>query len=545
MQAVLLATGEKEKLRPLTNAMPSPMLPIAGRPVMAYTLDLLARQELKQVVVSLYSLPGSIEGYFGTGSRWGMELNFAPQPNTWGSAGSLWWVKHQLSDTFIVIPADALIDFDLAAAFEHHITRKNVATIVVHSNHGSMASASRNEKASSNGGSHIYSSNNYVETGIYLFDRKALDYIPPRTTFDIASQLIPKLCADGQKVGPYLLQGYWNPLDSFQEYQEAQKAILCSAKWKQSGFNGTPVFRHPFLDARKVKDGVWVGRNSRIHPQAVTHPPMLVGENCYIARGVEIGPDVVIGKNVLVDEGASIAHTTILDNTYVGQCVNLDRRIVNKDLLIDGKSGASIYVTDQHLLDKTYQAVDNSGISQFFDSLIAFLLLLLTLPLSLLICLLLLITQRKTFLLSPIAHAVTERGENQGQNKIKRFNLVRFCTRNVEGAVTGIGHWLERWGLHRIPELLNVVKGDIRLVGVKPLSPEEYSQVTESWQEKRYDAQPGFTGLWYVQSSSGDFNEILVADVYYVATRVWYSDGLLLFQSLLAWFRRLLEKGKR
>jgi lipopolysaccharide/colanic/teichoic acid biosynthesis glycosyltransferase len=89
-------------------------------------------------------------------------------------------------------------------------------------------------------------------------------------------------------------------------------------------------------------------------------------------------------------------------------------------------------------------------------------------------------------------------------------------------------------------ELWHVLKGDLGLVGVKPLSPAEAEDVTELWQQKRYDYHAGFTGLWYIQTGAqGD--EVLVADAYYAATRNWREDLRLLGQTPLAWLRRAIQ----
>jgi lipopolysaccharide/colanic/teichoic acid biosynthesis glycosyltransferase len=91
-----------------------------------------------------------------------------------------------------------------------------------------------------------------------------------------------------------------------------------------------------------------------------------------------------------------------------------------------------------------------------------------------------------------------------------------------------------------LPELLNVVKGDLRLVGVKPLSSEEINEITEDWQRQRHDYNPGFTGLWYLQTlPKSSLDDILIADAYYVAVRSWREDLKILKQTPSAWYRRL------
>jgi lipopolysaccharide/colanic/teichoic acid biosynthesis glycosyltransferase len=77
------------------------------------------------------------------------------------------------------------------------------------------------------------------------------------------------------------------------------------------------------------------------------------------------------------------------------------------------------------------------------------------------------------------------------------------------------------------------------LVGVKPLEPDTATEVSEPWQQKRYEYSTGFTGLWYTQTvPDGSLDEILVADAYYVATRTWRDDLKLLLHTPIVWYKR-------
>ena len=109
-----------------------------------------------------------------------------------------------------------------------------------------------------------------------------------------------------------------------------------------------------------------------------------------------------------------------------------------------------------------------------------------------------------------------------------------------------VGRWLHHWELDRIPELWNVLRGDLELVGVKPLLPEEAAALNEEWHQKRYECPPGFTGLWYIQTSAGsDMDDILVADVYYAATHNWRDDLRLFWRTPAAWQNHLRTQRRR
>ena len=81
--------------------------------------------------------------------------------------------------------------------------------------------------------------------------------------------------------------------------------------------------------------------------------------------------------------------------------------------------------------------------------------------------------------------------------------------------VTSIGRWLRRFSLDELPQLLNVLKGEMSLVGPRPALPEEVAQY-EDWHKRRLDASPGMTGLWQVSGRSRiGFEEMVLLDTFY------------------------------
>ncbi|MCA9875314.1 MAG: sugar transferase [Anaerolineales bacterium] len=540
VQAILLATGETDKLQPLTATVPSPMLPITDRPVMLYAIELLARQGFKEMAVSLYHLAGDVEAYLGNGQRWGVTLNYLLQRDAWGSAGALKWAQPALNQTFVVMPADVLVDVDLEAALAQHRQRQSKATVVVHhfatdGAPGVCPDENGRIQSTVTNGSHptVY------PTGVYIFEPEILNYIPARRQFGILEQLVPALLEAGIAVDTYQMSGYWNRLATFQDYHAAQRHVLYSAWGHAEGLEGLPALNFPSLEGRQIAQGIWVGRNHMIHPSVRLSPPIFIGQNCQIGSDVELGPEVVVGSNVVIDEEATISRSTILDHTYVGQLVNIDGRFVNKNLIVDKVTAESTRVVDQFLLGQVNSLVDNR-FQRLWDVSFSLLLLLLTLVVTVPVSLLLLLTNGRIF----------ERVERVGGwpdallagsvMDLQRFALWRFCVRKKDGRTTRLGRFLKNWEIYRLPELWNVLKGDLRLVGVKPLTEEDVRQISDVWQQKRHESSPGFTGLWYIQTRpDSSLDEILIADAYYVATRNWREDLKLLSQTPAAWWRRL------
>jgi lipopolysaccharide/colanic/teichoic acid biosynthesis glycosyltransferase len=380
----------------------------------------------------------------------------------------------------------------------------------------------------------------YFETGIYVFEPQVLDWIPQRKKFGIHAELLPALTDAGKKIGACILSGYWNPLESYCDYHAAQSVYLNSV-WREKPY-GLGSYRSGKLSltTKNIAPGVWTGRHTSIHPGARLSPPVLLGDNVRVGQGVELGPEVVIGDNVFIGDEATIQYTTIFDHTYVGKLVHLDNRVVDKNLVVDIDTSDYVFITDKFLLSETPYAIKETLFHRAFDAIIASFFLLLVIPLTFIIGFLLFILYGDVFQPVPrIKSGPTQ--QRSGQAPVHSvFYLLRFQTRQKDGGFTRIGKWLERVEWHRLPELWNVLVGDMRLVGVKPVAPEEVGLLTEVWQKTHLDYYPGFTGLWDIQNDSFiQPDDALIADIYYVATRTWKEDLNILLKTPQAWIKRI------
>ncbi len=118
MRAMVLAAGLGTRLRPITYAMPKPMVPVANRPVMEHILRLLARHGFTETIANLHWFPELIEDHFGDGSACGVELSYSYEEQLLGTSGGVRNAADFLGDSFLVISGDALTDIDLAAMRE-------------------------------------------------------------------------------------------------------------------------------------------------------------------------------------------------------------------------------------------------------------------------------------------------------------------------------------------------------------------------------------------------------------------------------------------
>src|SRR6185437_1235125 len=107
VRAMVMAAGAGTRLRPLTEAVPKPMVPIANRPVLEYTIENLRRHGITEIVLNLHNHPQLIRDHFKDGSAWGVRIVYSHEPELLGTAGGVKKVESFLNGgTFVVMSGD-------------------------------------------------------------------------------------------------------------------------------------------------------------------------------------------------------------------------------------------------------------------------------------------------------------------------------------------------------------------------------------------------------------------------------------------------------
>ncbi len=132
MKAMILAAGLGTRLRPLTNTIPKPLLPIAGTPLIVWNLLLLKQHGFRDVVINLHHLGPMIEQALGNGSRYGLRIIYSREPAILGTGGGIKRAEpHFSGESVLVLNGDTLVELDLGALCAFHQQRDAVATLVL------------------------------------------------------------------------------------------------------------------------------------------------------------------------------------------------------------------------------------------------------------------------------------------------------------------------------------------------------------------------------------------------------------------------------
>jgi NDP-sugar pyrophosphorylase family protein len=364
MQALILATDEASRLHPLTEHVPAPLLPVLNRPIMAYPLELLVRSGLRDIGIAVYNKAGAIEAHFATGTGSGAQLTYLLQREALGSAGSLRWaaagLKTLTQATFVVLPGDALVDFDISAALAFHRSHGGIVTVIVHAPLASgapepgypfgpvaVAAGGRVTEFSPQAAEPVPVTRTFANTGAFIFEPQIIDWIASlqrqrqQQALDCHADLLQELLGR-EAVHAYVAEGYWNPIHSVPAYHQAQLDALAGATSAPLAGGApdsagsaalprvgeAPAVRYVAVQDRELAPGILAGQHVSVHPSARLVAPVYIGAGSQIERDVELGPDVVIGANTIVDEGATIRNSSVLEGTYVGQSVMVDKRVV-------------------------------------------------------------------------------------------------------------------------------------------------------------------------------------------------------------------------
>lgn len=224
IDAVLMAGGKGERLRPLTEKTPKPLLPVGDKAIIDHNVDRLISYGINHISVTVNYLKEQIEEHYRE-PRQGVQILTIREPEFLGTIGSIRFVTEFHNDTVLVMNSDIFTNIDYEDFYLHflqHDAEMSVAAIPynVAIPYGIFDLDGRNIKGLVEKPKYIY----YANAGIYLIKRRALDEIPADTVFH-ATDLVEKLIAKGKKVIRYPLNGTWIDIGNPQEYQKANDLV--------------------------------------------------------------------------------------------------------------------------------------------------------------------------------------------------------------------------------------------------------------------------------------------------------------------------------
>jgi mannose-1-phosphate guanylyltransferase len=334
---MILAAGKGTRVRPITNVVPKPMIPLLGKPVMESILEHLRDSGFDQIVVNTSHLAPVIQDYFRDGSHFGVQIAYSfeglltrgeLQGDALGSAGGMKRIQDFsgfFDDTFAVLCGDALVNVDFQKAVQFHRASGAVATIILRDvppeevfRYGVVATSHNGritqfqEKPAIDKAVSIR-----INTGIYIFEPSVFDYIPSGKSFDIGGELFPAMVVAGAPMYGIELPFQWIDIGSIPDYWDASRLAVSGQ------------IRGYRVPGREVSPGVHIGLNVSWKPNRVSiRGPVVIGGSCFIGDGAVIEGPTVIGAGCVIEPGAVVRQCILADYTRVSSVARLESLLV-------------------------------------------------------------------------------------------------------------------------------------------------------------------------------------------------------------------------
>ncbi len=230
MRAMILAAGLGIRLRPLTDALPKPLLPIAGRPLIVWNLLLLRRYGITDVIINLHHLGHLIEQALGDGSPFGMRIVYSKEPVLLGTGGGLKQAESFFGgEPCVVLNGDTLFDMNLDDLAAVHRQRCAVATMAVRADPeperwGAVEVDATHHVVRINGrGKNPEGrTEKRMFAGVHLMHPRLLADVPAGRDSSIIEAYVRAIQA-GETIAGCELSGYWSDIGTPERYAQAQR----------------------------------------------------------------------------------------------------------------------------------------------------------------------------------------------------------------------------------------------------------------------------------------------------------------------------------
>ena len=343
-QAVILAAGEGQRLRPFTVTRPKTMLSIADKPILQYVVESLAKNGIRNIVIVVGYRKEQVFDYMGDGEQFGVDIAYITQERQLGTAHALAQVKDAVEDEFLVLPGDNLIDAGTIAQF---VTVKPNAVLVKR-----VENTARYGVVTTEGDvvrdiieKPKEAESDIINTGIYAFTKEVFNFIDDESGIpDVINDMI----AQDYTISAQETEGTWLDVVYPWDVLNLNDAIL---RQIPASLGGT-------IEAgASVKGLVSIGKDTVIRSNSYIVGPVVIGVNCDIGPNVCILPATSIGDNVVISPFTEVENSVIGGDINIGPGSIIQDSVIDDGCVIGGRltacSGeAEIRVNDEHHLVK-------------------------------------------------------------------------------------------------------------------------------------------------------------------------------------------------
>jgi UDP-N-acetylglucosamine diphosphorylase/glucosamine-1-phosphate N-acetyltransferase len=339
-QAVILVAGEGQRLKPFTTYKPKPLISIANKPILQYIIEALATNGLRHIVMIVGYKKEQIQDYFGSGSNFGVDIEYIVQKQQLGTGNALKQAKGHLHNDFLVLAGDNIIDSNTIATF---IQQAPNALLVKESQdvtqYGMVLLDKGKVKSIVEKAENPVTS--LISTGTYLFTKDIFTFVEQEP---VLTSALKKMIMSGYEIAAYKTEGIWLDVVYPWDILDLNKTALETLSPSRS-----QTIEHGVT----IKGNVSIGVNTIIRANSYITGPAIIGESCDIGPSVYIAPSTSIGSNVIISPFTEIKNSVIGNNVEIGSGSVIEDSIIDKGCIIKGRFTArsektSVSIDSEH-----------------------------------------------------------------------------------------------------------------------------------------------------------------------------------------------------
>ncbi len=332
---MVMAAGVGSRLDPLTQKIPKPLVPVLNKPVMDILLQKLRDYGVEKVIANTHYLAEQIQNRYTKNSPVDIHFDYIHEETLSGTAGGVKKCEFFFDDVedFIVVSADGLHDADLDKIVKSHKESGCIATMAISAvDHAEVCHfgvvvptkehyvSEFQEKPSIE-----EAKSNYINTGIYVFNKRIFDFIPKGEKYDFAKNVFPRLLEAGEKINTYRIYSYWSDIGTIEQYIQSNIDALSKKV----------LIKDPNI-IRKYNSVYVIGENTKLPEDTSLLNNVVIGKNCTIGKNVKM-ENVILWDNVTVADNVTLKNVVCANNTTIKSSLEGTSRweVIGPDRIIE------------------------------------------------------------------------------------------------------------------------------------------------------------------------------------------------------------------
>ncbi len=335
VKAVIIAGGFGTRLRPLSCTRPKHLFPIAGKPLLDWTLEHLAKSDVDEIVLAVNHLSEAFVKRYGK-SAYGMKIHYEHESKPLGTGGCVRNAEETVghNEDFLLLNGDIIANMDYAQLIDRHTKSRGIATVTLHhvndpSRYGVVELAEQNRiKRFVEKPTQGKAPSNMINAGVYALSPRIFDYIPNGRRVSLEREVFPALAMDSE-LFEYEFDGLWIDVGEPSDFLKGNSLLL-----------GSQLKRGQIAKSAKVDNGAKINN------------PVALGAHTKIGDESIVGPNAALGDDVAVGKAVHVRNSVVFSGTLISDFSSVEGAIIGEEVSIGKrvKIGANVMIGDHAII---------------------------------------------------------------------------------------------------------------------------------------------------------------------------------------------------